>query len=75
MTLRTLPILEQWDCHNCGDFFVGNIIRLDADDLARLREQRWDEHPEYRGVRTIASHGVLHKTHTLVQRPDGGCIF
>jgi lysine-N-methylase len=73
--LRTLPIIEHWDCHNCGICCYGNIIRLDDDDLARLKAQRWDEHPEYRGKRTIARHGLFKKTYTLVQRPDGGCVF
>ncbi len=75
MALRTLPIIEHWDCHNCGICCYGNIIRLDEDDLSRLKAQRWDEHPEYRGKRTIAGHGLFKKTYTLVQRPDGGCLF
>jgi lysine-N-methylase len=75
MPLRTLPILEQWDCHNCGVCCYGNIIRLDDDDLARIKAQRWEDDPDYRGVRTVVSHGLVNKTYTLVQRPDGGCVF
>ncbi len=75
MALRTLPIIEHWDCHNCGICCYGNIIRLDEDDLARLKAQHWEEDPDFRGKRTIARHGLLKKSYTLVQRPDGGCIF
>lgn len=73
--LRTLPIIEHWDCHNCGDCCRGNIIRLDADDLARLKEQRWREHPDYRGRRVIVSYGLIDKTYALAQQPDGACVF
>jgi lysine-N-methylase len=73
--LRILPIIEQWDCHNCGNCCRGNIIRLDADDLARVKAQRWEDHPDYRGVRVIASHGLVNKTYTLAQQSDGACIF
>lgn len=73
--IRTLPILEHWDCQQCGQCCRGSIVRLDDGDLARLREQHWDEHPDFRGVRTVASHGLLSKTHTLAQRSDGSCVF
>lgn len=73
--LRLLPIIEHWDCHNCGDCCRNNIIRLDDDDLARLKAQRWDEHPDFRGRRVIKSHGLLDKTYTLAQQPGGACVF
>ncbi len=73
--LRLLPIVEHWDCHNCGDCCRNNIIRLDEEDLARLAAQRWDQQPEFRGKRVVVSHGLANKTHTLAQQPDGACIF
>ena len=73
--LRPLPIVEHWDCHNCGDCCRNNIIRLDADDLARLKEQRWDEHPDFCGVRVIVSHGLVDETYALAQQADGACVF
>lgn len=73
--LRPLPIVEHWDCHNCGDCCQNNIVRLDADDLARLKEQRWDEQPDFRGVRVIAGNGLVGRTYTLAQQADGACVF
>jgi len=75
LPIRTLPILEHWDCQQCGQCCRGSIVRLDDDDLARLREQHWEEHPEFKGVRTVASHGLLFKLHSLAKRPDGSCVF
>jgi lysine-N-methylase len=73
--LRPLPIIEHWDCHNCGDCCRNNIVRLDAEDLARLKEQRWSEHPDFRGVRVIAGLGILGRTYTLAQQGNGACVF
>jgi lysine-N-methylase len=75
LPIRSLPILEHWDCHQCGQCCRGPIVRLDDDDLARLRDQHWEEHPEFRGVRTVEKHGLLFKMHTLAKLPDGSCVF
>ncbi len=50
-------------------------MRLDEEDLARLREQRWDEHPDFKGVRTVVTRGWLFKLHLLAKRFDGSCVF
>jgi lysine-N-methylase len=75
LPIRTLPILEHWDCQQCGQCCRGSIVRLDDDDMARLREQHWEEQPEFQGVRTVVSQGLLFKMHTLAKRPDGSCVF
>jgi lysine-N-methylase len=75
LTIRTLPILEHGDCQQCGQCCRGSVVRLDEDDLARLREQHWEEQPEFRDVQTVASQGLFNKTYTLVQKRDGSCVF
>ena len=59
LPIRTLPILEHWDCQQCGQCCRGSLVRLDEEDLERLREQRWEDQPDFRGVRTVASHGIV----------------
>jgi len=51
--LRTLPIVEQWDCHGCTACCRETTIQLNADDVERLEGQRWDKRPEFRGVRIL----------------------
>jgi Fe-S-cluster containining protein len=75
LPVRTLPIDERWDCHGCGRCCRGTIIELDADDLRRLRSQRWDEHPDYRGQAIVVRGGLLRRRDHLAKRPDGSCIF
>lgn len=75
LPLRTLTIAERWDCHACGDCCRGAIVRLDDDDLERLREQGWEKHPDYRGVRIIDRHGWFKRYYQLAHRSDGNCVF
>lgn len=73
--LVTLPIVEHWDCHQCAACCRETVIRLDADDLARLHGQRWHEQPEYRGVRVVRRSVLLGGTHVLAHKADGSCVF
>ncbi|MEX2093263.1 MAG: YkgJ family cysteine cluster protein [Pirellulales bacterium] len=75
LKLRTLPILEQWDCHHCTACCRETTILLTPDDLARLRGQQWDQHPDYRGIRTVESSSWLVGKPVLAHRPDGSCVF
>lgn len=53
--LRTLPIVEQWDCHSCAQCCHTTTIFLTDDDLRKLEKQQWQDHPEMRHVRTVTS--------------------
>jgi Fe-S-cluster containining protein len=70
-----LPIVERWDCTGCGKCCRGNLVPLDDDDLRRLRDQRWDQHPDYRGTPTVVRQGFLRRRYRLAQRDDGRCVF
>jgi lysine-N-methylase len=74
-SLRTLPILERWDCNQCGICCRQTVIPLDEADRAKIEAQRWSDQPEYQNVRTIESHGLFQKSYTLAKQPDGSCIF
>jgi lysine-N-methylase len=73
LPLRTLPILEQWDCHQCGACCRGSTVPLSADDFTRLEAQKWHEHPELRGVQTTVPYG--REQRQLAKRGDGSCVF
>jgi len=75
LPIKTLPIVEHWGCTGCGKCCRGNVVPLDDDDLRRLREQAWDKHPDYRGVRTMVGQGVFKRRYRLAQRDDGTCVF
>jgi lysine-N-methylase len=75
LQLHTLPILEQWDCHHCTACCREATIVLNPDDLTRLHEQRWDQHLEYRGIRTVERSSWLVGKPVLAHRPNGSCVF
>ncbi len=75
LPLRPLPILEQYDCHGCGDCCYGTIIHLRDEDLEKIRQQRWHEHPDYRGQKILVGQGLFPRRYQLAKRGDGACIF
>jgi lysine-N-methylase len=75
LPLRTLPVVEHWDCHGCGICCRATIIPLSDDDAARIREQHWEDHPDYRGRRILVRTGWWRGKYRLARRPDGNCIF
>lgn len=70
-----LPTREKWDCHQCGICCRGSIVPLSEEDLARLRSQKWEEHPDYLYLPTVVPIKHSTKTHRLAQRADGCCVF
>lgn len=72
---RTLPIIEQWDCHHCTACCRETTIQLNADDLARLEQQQWDQQPEFRDVQTVRRSLALAGAKVLAHKPDGSCVF
>jgi lysine-N-methylase len=75
LTIKTLPIVENWECAGCGRCCRGSLIWLDSADLAKLREQAWEKHAEMAGVKTVVRHGWLDRRYRLAQREDGSCVF
>src|SRR5689334_11690737 len=73
LPLKTLPIVERWDCHQCGFCCRGSIVPLNERDVERLREQRWHEGPEKISPMTPLA-GRADKFQ-LAKRADGSCVF
>src|SRR4029078_12742162 len=73
--IKTLPILERWECAGCARCCRGSIIHLDEDDLKQIRQQAWDKHPEFQNVKTLFRESWFGNSYRLAQRPDGSCVF
>lgn len=75
MPISTLPIVERWDCHQCGFCCRGSIIPLSDKDLSQLEQQQWRSRPEFRQTAiTLPLTGRTEKRQ-LAKRSDGSCIF
>jgi len=75
LPIQPLPIDERWDCHGCGLCCRGTIVTLNDDDLRRLRDQRWHEHPDFRRTRIIQRLGLFSGGYRLAHRKDESCVF
>jgi Fe-S-cluster containining protein len=50
-------------------------VPLSAEDLARLKEQGWAEHPDFRGSPIAVRDSWLGGEYRLAHRDDGSCVF
>jgi lysine-N-methylase len=75
LPIHTLPIVERWDCHQCGVCCRGSIVPLSDADLARLGEQKWHERPELAGRKTTVPLGDSRGRRQLAKNSDGSCVF
>ena len=75
LPIRTLQIIERWECHSCGFCCRSTKFKLSEEDLRKLREQQWENHPDFSGVEIVTEHGRLRKYFQLGKRSDGACIF
>jgi lysine-N-methylase len=74
-SVRIPPVVERWDCHGCGRCCRAVIVPLSEADLARLRSQRWDQHPDFRGVRIVVRQGLGKKRYRLALGAENQCVF
>jgi lysine-N-methylase len=75
LPIKSLPLVERWDCHQCGVCCRGSRVGLSAEDLARLKAQGWDRHPDFQGTAVTVRESWLGSEHRLAQRDDGSCVF
>ena len=75
LPIHPLPIIERWDCHQCGICCRGSIVPLSEEDLARLTSQKWLEREEYKHTPVVVRENWLGHQHRLAQRSDGSCVF
>jgi Fe-S-cluster containining protein len=75
-----LPVIrtageEHWDCQSCGVCCRGSIILLSEADRQKIREQHWEEDPDYRQLKLFVRDGRAGSGERLAQRTDGSCVF
>ena len=72
MQVRSLPVLQNWDCHSCGDCCRSYAVPVTAEERRRIEGQGWDQLPEFNGVPYfVKRNGEFYLNH----REDGGCVF
>ncbi|MBN9119665.1 MAG: YkgJ family cysteine cluster protein [Planctomycetes bacterium] len=72
MQVRSLTVLQNWDCHSCGDCCRSYAVPVTAEERARIEGQGWGQQPDLQNVALFTHRGG--DTH-LAHRPDGACVF
>lgn len=72
MQVRSLPVLQNWDCHSCGDCCRSYAVPVTDEERARIEGQGWEAFPEFKGVPYFVKRGG---EYYLNHRADGGCVF
>lgn len=72
MQVRSLPVLQNWDCHSCGDCCRSYAVPVTAEERRRIEGQGWEALPEFKGVPYFVKRGG---EFYLNHRADGGCVF
>ncbi len=69
MQVRSLPVLQNWDCHSCGDCCRSYAVPATAEERRRIEGQGWEALPEFQGVPFFVKRGG---EFYLNHRDDGG---
>jgi lysine-N-methylase len=72
MQVRSLTVLQNWDCHSCGDCCRSYAVPVTEEERNRIEGQGWEKLPEFQGVPYFEKRGG---EYYLNHRPDGGCVF
>ncbi|MCU0705586.1 MAG: YkgJ family cysteine cluster protein [Fimbriiglobus sp.] len=74
MPVRSLPTVQNWDCHTCGDCCRTYSVRVTAEEKERILKQGWMSAPELAGqepLRLEKASGEYVLNHTA----EGNCVF
>jgi lysine-N-methylase len=74
--VRQLPVLQNWDCHVCGNCCKEYRVAVSDEERQRIEAQGWAEDPALRGEPLFETHGPpWARQHFLHHRADDSCVF
>jgi len=75
-SIRNLPVLQNWDCHQCGSCCTDYWVPVSDEERARIEAQGWHNEPEYKGVKLFVGYGPpWRRKYRLAQTAGDRCIF
>lgn len=76
LPIRHLPVLQNWDCHVCGNCCKEYQVAISDEEKERIEAQGWGDDP------TLAEEPLFERrtrlgtgTWQLRRREDGSCVF
>lgn len=74
MPVRSLPTVQNWDCHTCGDCCRTYVVRVTTEERDRILKQGWMADPALNGAEPIRYDKRLGE-YALSHTADGTCVF
>ncbi len=76
LPIRTLPVVQNWDCHVSGNCCKEYLVTLTDDERRRIEAQGWDADADLGGHAPFIRRGWWWKRrYALNHRADGSCVF
>src|SRR5262249_36643504 len=76
VSLHSLPLLQNWDCHVCGDCCREYRVGVSDEERKRIEAQGWDKEAEFKNVPLFKRYGPPWSRRTaLNHKSDGTCVF
>src|SRR5437660_10016842 len=75
LPVRSLPVLQNWDCHGCTDCCREYLVAVTDAERARIEAQGWGDDPALKGVKLFRrAGGWFSGKVALNHRPGGACV-
>jgi lysine-N-methylase len=76
LPVRSLPVLQNWDCHACTDCCREYRVSVSDEERAQILAAGWENDPDMKGVKLLARDGGWFSgKYRLNQTPEGACVF
>lgn len=75
--VRHLPVIQNWDCHGCGECCREYEVHVTESERQKISEQGWDNDSTLAGTRLFVAVGPWWRRRWRLntRASDGGCIF
>ena len=57
LPVRSLPVVQNWDCHSCTMCCREYIVHVSDEEKARIEAQGWSKEPGFAGVSLFGREG------------------
>jgi lysine-N-methylase len=76
LPIRHLPVLQNWDCHVCGNCCKEYQVTITDEERRRIEAQGWQNDPEVGDLPLFVKRGPWwRRRYQLNRRGDGSCVF
>src|SRR5262245_45089325 len=75
MPVRHLPVVQNWDCHVCGQCCREYEIAVTADERKRIEAQGWKDDPDIGDLPLFVRRRWWSFSYKLNSLTDRGCVF